>query len=46
MDKYGVRPDELELNIGETAFSARNVNKLIEAMSNLKKQGFSISIIN
>ena len=46
MDKYGVRPDELELNIGETAFSARNVNKLIEAMSNLKKHGFSISIID
>ncbi len=46
MGKYGVRPEEIELNLGETAFSARNVNKLIESMNSLKQQGFSIAIIN
>ena len=46
MDRYGVSPEEIELNLGETAFSARNVNKLIDSMHSLKQQGFSLAIIN
>lgn len=44
MDNYGVTADEIELNLGETAFATRNVNKLIDGMNALKAQGFSLAI--
>lgn len=46
MTRYGVEPHELELALEEKAVSSRGVDKLIDSMTGLKNQGFSLALIH
>ena len=43
MDKYGVRPDQINLEITETAI-AGNIGMCIELMTKLREKGFLVEM--
>lgn len=46
MARYGVEPHELELALEEKAVSSRGIEKMIDSLTELKNQGFSLALIH
>lgn len=45
MNRYGVSPEDFEINLDESIFSGRvAISKIIENMNNLKRKGFSLAL--